>query len=69
MEFWVIVLIVLGVLFVWSLTPSGRQAQREHNERAKQILTGGWSMLATGLSRKEAANVMACTNCQTVWYA
>lgn len=31
------------------------------------ILTGGASMLATGLSRKEPARQMSCGNCGTTW--
>lgn len=31
------------------------------------LLTGGVSMLATGLSRKEGATHMHCQNCQTQW--
>lgn len=31
------------------------------------ILTGGISMLATGLSRKEAATQAYCGNCQSSW--
>jgi hypothetical protein len=31
------------------------------------LLTGGVSMLATGLSRMEAATQATCDNCQSVW--
>lgn len=31
------------------------------------ILTGGVSMLATGLSRKEHVRQMTCGNCGTIW--
>ena len=31
------------------------------------VLTGGVSMLATGLSRKEPATRMRCSNCGTQW--
>lgn len=31
------------------------------------VLTGGVSMLATGLSRKEGANVLSCANCGMEW--
>ncbi len=31
------------------------------------LLTGGVSMLATGLSRKEAATQAYCSNCQSTW--
>jgi len=31
------------------------------------LLTGGVSMLATGLSRKEGATAMACGNCGMHW--
>lgn len=31
------------------------------------LFTGGLSMLATGLSRKEAARHMACGNCRMEW--
>jgi hypothetical protein len=32
------------------------------------IFTGGTSMLATGLSRKEKATEMHCHNCNTTWF-
>lgn len=32
------------------------------------LLTGGVSMLATGLSRKEAATEAYCENCQSTWH-
>ena len=32
------------------------------------ILTGGLSLLATGLSRNEAATEAKCTNCGSVWH-
>jgi hypothetical protein len=32
------------------------------------VLTGGVSMLATGLSRKEAATEMKCDNCGVTWH-
>lgn len=35
---------------------------------AGALLTGGVSMLATGLSRKEKASEARCGNCQTVWH-
>lgn len=31
------------------------------------VMTGGASMLATGLSRKEPARRMSCSNCGTSW--
>jgi hypothetical protein len=31
------------------------------------VLTGGVSMLATGLSRKEGTTEMSCGNCGTRW--
>lgn len=31
------------------------------------VLTGGVSMLGTGLSRKQRVREMTCTNCDTVW--
>lgn len=31
------------------------------------VLTAGVSMLATGLSRKEAATAATCDNCQSTW--
>jgi len=31
------------------------------------VLTGGVSMLATGLSRKEPARMLRCSNCGTQW--
>lgn len=31
------------------------------------ILTGGVSILATGLSRKEAATEAFCTHCKSTW--
>lgn len=31
------------------------------------VMTGGASMLATGLSRKEPAQRMSCSNCGTSW--
>lgn len=31
------------------------------------LFTGGLSMLATGLSRKESARHMSCSNCGTSW--
>ncbi len=31
------------------------------------VLTGGLSMLATGLSRKESVTEMSCGNCGTTW--
>lgn len=31
------------------------------------LLTGGVSMLATGLSRKESSREMSCSNCGTTW--
>lgn len=31
------------------------------------ILTGGWSLLATGLSRKENTTQAHCTNCNSTW--
>jgi hypothetical protein len=33
------------------------------------LLTGGLSMLATGLSRKETVTQMHCTNCNVTWHA
>ena len=33
------------------------------------ILTGGVSMLATGLSRKETGTKMTCGNCRVQWFA
>lgn len=33
------------------------------------ILTGGVSMLATGLSRKESVTAFACSNCGVNWHA
>lgn len=32
------------------------------------VLTGGVSLLATGLSRHEAVNEAHCTNCNTTWH-
>ena len=32
------------------------------------ILTGGVSLLATGLARKELATQIKCSNCQSVYY-
>ena len=32
------------------------------------ILTGGWSLLAVGLSRKEKATEAKCSNCGSVWH-
>ncbi len=32
------------------------------------ILTGGVSLLATGLSRKEAATAATCGNCKSGWH-
>jgi hypothetical protein len=32
------------------------------------ILTGGVSLLATGLARKELATQIRCSNCQSVYY-
>lgn len=32
------------------------------------VLTGGISMLGTGLSRKEKVTEMSCGNCKTVWH-
>lgn len=32
------------------------------------VLTGGVSMLATGLSRKQKVTEMKCSNCKTVWH-
>jgi hypothetical protein len=32
------------------------------------ILTGGISMLGTGLSRKEKVTEMRCGSCKTVWH-
>ena len=32
------------------------------------LLTGGMSMLATGLSRKEKATKAYCLNCQSTWH-
>jgi predicted RNA-binding Zn-ribbon protein involved in translation (DUF1610 family) len=32
------------------------------------LLTGGLSILATGLSRKEKATQSHCTNCGSTWY-
>jgi hypothetical protein len=32
------------------------------------VLTAGVSMLATGLSRKEAATEASCDNCRSTWY-
>lgn len=32
------------------------------------VLTGGLSILGTGLSRKEKATQMHCHNCNTVWH-
>lgn len=31
------------------------------------VLTGGVSMLGTGLSRKQHVSEMTCTNCGTIW--
>lgn len=31
------------------------------------VLTGGWSLLATGLSRKEAITQAHCSNCDNTW--
>jgi hypothetical protein len=31
------------------------------------LLTGGWSMLATGLSRKERCTQAHCDNCRSTW--
>jgi hypothetical protein len=33
------------------------------------VLTLGWSMLATGLSRKEQATELRCGNCRMRWIA
>lgn len=33
------------------------------------LLTGGVSMLATGLSRKEATIELSCSDCAMVWHA
>src|SRR4051795_7895960 len=32
------------------------------------ILTGGISLLATGLSRKQAGQKMTCGNCRVAWF-
>lgn len=32
------------------------------------LLTGGWSLLATGLSRKEKVTEAYCSNCKSRWY-
>lgn len=32
------------------------------------LFTGGLSLLATGLSRKEATTQAHCTNCNSTWY-
>jgi len=32
------------------------------------LLTGGFSLLATGLSRKEATTQAHCSNCNSTWY-
>ena len=31
------------------------------------IVTGGWSLLGTGLSRKETVNQAKCSNCGIKW--
>lgn len=31
------------------------------------VATGGWSLLATGLSRKEKTNHAKCSNCKIDW--
>jgi len=33
------------------------------------LLTGGWSVLATGLSRKEEVTVLTCKKCTVKWVA
>lgn len=32
------------------------------------VLTGGLSLFATGLSRKQKVTEMRCTKCKTVWH-
>ena len=32
------------------------------------VLTVGWSILATGLSRKEHETQASCGNCSSVWF-
>lgn len=34
---------------------------------AAAVVTGGWSVLVTGLSRKEASNQAHCMNCGSTW--
>jgi hypothetical protein len=35
---------------------------------AGAVVTGGWSVLATGLSRKASVTQMHCANCRTTWH-
>jgi len=35
---------------------------------AGAVITGGWSILATGLSRKEKMTEAFCDKCLSTWY-
>lgn len=52
-------------------TVTARQIKRKKGisggKATGAIITGGASVVATGLSRKEGATQMSCSNCGTTW--
>ena len=57
-------------LFIIVITKHRRVMDPQSPVRSRvrpAISTGGISMLATGLSRKEAATEAHCRNCQSTW--
>lgn len=49
------------------VTTLGRKRGISGGKATGALMTGGASMLATGLSRKQAVRHMACGNCRVEW--
>jgi hypothetical protein len=57
-----------GVRGQVTVTPVVRKKGISGGKATAALLTGGTSMLATGLSRKEPAVRMTCGSCGTTWH-